>query len=83
MNQPDYYLISCLLDQIRLMNPNLRFGQIIGNALNLAGLDPDPYYVEDSKMIDILKAYVVWIRKQMERTAQLQDNMARYTAKGV
>ena len=83
MTQPDYYLISSLIDQIRLMNPDLRMGQIIGNALNLAKLDPDPYFVEDSKMIEILKAYVVWTRKSMEHNALAQDNMARYSAKGV
>ncbi len=48
-----------LVKEVWYNAPDLRLTQLIMNALNMNG---DPYYVEDDKLEDALKAYCKTIR---------------------
>ena len=41
-----------LLTRIWIDNPELRLGQLLGNAINN---EIDPYYIEDSKLEQLLR----------------------------
>lgn len=52
--------ISKIIEEVKkvwLRFPNLRLGQLIINAIENEKVQPDLYYIEDEKMIEVLKDY--------------------------
>ena len=66
MRDPDR--IHTFLEQIEDLwkkNPDLRFGQIISNVLNIRNgqCDLDPFYIEEDKFIELIKDFFNGPRK--------------------
>ena len=55
------------LEQVRKEFPNLRWGQIISNALSLALIKTDIFYVEDAEFTTALEEFGRNIKNMAEK----------------
>lgn len=63
MRDPNRIHKFCVaLEQMWLSAPDLRFGQIIGNAMRLAGIF-DSFFVEDDEMLKHIRAFFAEFHK--------------------